>query len=122
MPPPVTLPFSPTLATDGLLFLSGQTAMRDGQLINDSFAAEVNQVMTNIQQLLSQHQLTLTAIVSVTVYLTDMGQFDQFNRLYQSYFRARFPTRTCIAVAALPMGASVELTAIASLAPIPGLD
>jgi 2-iminobutanoate/2-iminopropanoate deaminase len=52
-------------------------------------------------------------MVSVIIYLKDMKQYDILNKVYGSYFKDRFPTRTCIAVSDLPAGASVEISGIA---------
>jgi 2-iminobutanoate/2-iminopropanoate deaminase len=55
-------------------------------------------------------------VLSVTVYLKDIKQFEEFNQVYQRYFHAPFPARTCVAVKELVMGASVEISVIASSA------
>ena len=109
------VPISKALVSNGFLFISGQIGSAGGQLVTTSFQDEVRQVFTNIETLLSEHNLTFSHIVSVTVYLTDMRYFDELNAVYQTYFTDRFPTRTCIAVAGLPKQARVELTTMASL-------
>ncbi|KQS26644.1 RidA family protein [Dyadobacter sp. Leaf189] len=109
------VPISKALVSNGFLFISGQIGSAGGQLVTTSFQDEVRQVFTNIETILTEHNLTFSHIVSVTVYLTDMRYFDELNAVYQTYFTDRFPTRTCIAVAGLPKQARVELTTMASL-------
>ncbi len=109
------LPLSKALVANGFLFISGQIGSAGGKLVTTSFADEVKQVLTNIETVLTEHNLTFDHIVSVTIYLTDMRLFDELNLVYGPYFKNRFPTRTCIAVAGLPKLARVEMTTVASL-------
>ncbi|WP_254411430.1 Rid family detoxifying hydrolase [Dyadobacter diqingensis] len=109
------LPLSKALVSNGFLFISGQIGSSGGKLVTTSFADEVKQVLTNIETILTEHHLTFDHVVSVTIYLTDMRLFDELNLVYATYFKNRFPTRTCIAVAGLPKLARVEMTTVASL-------
>lgn len=109
------VPISKALVSNGFLFISGQIGSAGGELVTTSFQDEVRQVFTNIETILKEHELTFSHIVSVTVYLTDMRDFDELNAVYRTYFTDRYPTRTCIAVAGLPKQARVELTTMASL-------
>ena len=109
------LPLSKSLVSNGFLFISGQIGSSGGKLVTTCFADEVTQVLTNIETILTEHSLTFDHIVSVTIYLTDMRLFDELNLVYGPYFKKRFPTRTCIAVAGLPKLARVEMTTVASL-------
>lgn len=109
------LPFSSSLVAGDLVFLSGQIGIDpvSSKLSDAGFEAEVRQVMENIKSELKKHNLTLDNLVSTTIYLKDMKQYDALNKVYSSYFKDRFPTRTCIAVADLPADASVEITGTA---------
>lgn len=109
------LPFSKSLVANGFLFISGQIGSAGGQLVDSSFEDEVKQMFSNIGAVLAEHNLTFDHIVSATVYLTDMRRFDELNAVYQTFFKERYPTRTCIAVAGLPKQARVEMTTMASL-------
>ncbi|MDM1499546.1 RidA family protein [Myroides odoratimimus] len=103
---------TPSIASGDHLFISGQIALDPitSHLVNDSFEAEVRQMMSNLKNELDKHHLTYDDLVSATIYLTDINQFEQFNTLYLSYFKDKTPTRTCIAVVALPLKATVEIT------------
>lgn len=109
------VPLSKALVANGFLFISGQLGTSGGALITTSFTDEVKQVLDNIETILTEHNLTFDHVVSITIYLTDMRRFDELNQVYGTYFENRFPTRTCIAVAALPKLANVEMTTIACL-------
>ena len=103
-------PFSTGVKANGFLFLSGQVGIdQDGNLAND-FDLEVRQIFKNIEAVLSEQNLTVHNIVSVTVYLKDMQNFKRLNDIYKTYFDDYYPTRTCIAVLELPLKANVELT------------
>ncbi|MCZ6596243.1 MAG: Rid family hydrolase, partial [Planctomycetota bacterium] len=96
--------------TAGLVFASGKIGSeRDG-----AFAAEAASAIDAVEAELARSGLGLADVVSVTVYLTDMERYGEFNAIYAARFAEPYPARTCVAVAALPAGARVEITAIAS--------
>lgn len=109
------LPFSSSLKAGELLFVSGQVGINPAtsKLASESFEAEVQQVMENLKNELKKHNLTMDDLVSTIIYLKDMKYYDRLNKVYGGYFKDRFPTRTCIAVADLPAGASVEISGVA---------
>ncbi len=110
-------PFSPFVFHDGLVFVSGQIGLsKDNKLPNGNFSTEANQSIENVQSVLQEAGLTLEDVLSVTVYLKDIKQFGEFNKVYQRYFHTPYPARTCVAVKELVMGASVEISVIASAA------
>lgn len=115
----IKYPLSSSLKVGELLFISGQvgTDPVTSELSNASFEAELRQVMENLKSELKEHNLTLDDLVSVTIYLKDMNDYDQLNEVYGTYFKNRFPTRTCIAVADLPVKATVEISGIAHFQP-----
>ena len=114
LPPPVG-PFSPGVRAGALLFLSGQVALnaKTGQLIPGDVAAQTEQVLQNLRTLLVAAGKSLSDVARVNVYLTDMRDFAQMNTVYARHFEAPYPARTTVAVAALPLGAAVEIDLIA---------
>ncbi len=112
--PPVG-PFSPAVRAGELLFLSGQVAQdpKTGTMRNGDVATQTEQILMNLQAVLKAAGKTLADVVRVGVYLTDMKHFGQMNAVYARYFAAPHPARTTVAVAALPMGASVEIELVA---------
>ena len=109
------IPLSPSLKVGDLLFISGQVGIdpTTSKLSDANFEAEVRQVMNNLQSQLKEHGLTLEHLASAIIYLKDMKNYSVLNEVYGSYFRDKFPTRTCIAVLDLPVKASVEISGIA---------
>ena len=110
-------PISTAIKANGFLFVSGQVGRNPetGKLQSETFESETHQVMKNIGTILQEAGLTFDDVVSVTIYLKDMKQYAQVNEVYKTYFSGAFPTRTCIAVLDLPVGASVEMTVTAAL-------
>ncbi|MVT08767.1 RidA family protein [Chitinophaga tropicalis] len=111
------IPYSPSLKTNDLLFISGQVGIDPAisKLKNESFESELRQVMDNLLTELKAHGLSFQDLVSTVIYLKDMKQYTELNNVYGSYFNGTYPTRTCIAVTDLPVGASVEISGIAQL-------
>lgn len=116
-PPPATLPtapYSPAVEANGFVFISGQIGRSNGKLVTDSFEAEAHQVLKNVGQVLVDNKLSFGDVVNVTIYLKDMKRYDATNAVYRTYFTtARLPARVCVAVADLPAGASIEVSAVA---------
>jgi len=107
-------PFSAGVRRDGFTFLSGQVAQdpATGQLVGGDAAAQAEQVLANVASVLEAAGKTLDDVIRVGVYLTDMADFAAVNSVYARFFTAPYPARTAIAVAALPLGAAVEMDAI----------
>ena len=108
-----SVPYSKSIEANGFLFISGHLGTKDGKLMDETFETEVNQSMQNIKDILTEKGLTFDDVVSVIVYLKDMNNYDSLNAVYRTFFSTRFPTRTCIQVAALPRNGHVEISATA---------
>ena len=108
---PLGLPYTPALAAGGWVILSGQIGLGPEGLPED-FGAQVDQVLVNLRDRLSEHGLGLEHVVKTTCFLTDLGRFDEFNAAYAAAFTAEpRPARSTIEVAGLPIGAAVEIEA-----------
>lgn len=107
---PTGLPYTPSIAIDGWVVVSGQLGLRDGSLVDD-FAGEVDQVLANLTAQLAEHGLDLSHVVKTTCFLADLGQFATFNERYAAAFPEPRPARSAFQVAALPLGANVEVEA-----------
>jgi 2-iminobutanoate/2-iminopropanoate deaminase len=107
-------PFSAAIRRDGLTFLSGQVAQdpSTGALVEGDITAQAEQVFRNLIAVLEAAGKTLDDVVRVGVYLTDMNNFAAVNNVYGRFFTEPYPARTAIGVAALPLGAAVEIDAI----------
>jgi 2-iminobutanoate/2-iminopropanoate deaminase len=99
------------------LFLSGQTPIdpRTGRLVDGDLGAQTHQVFANLDAVLSSVGGSLADVVKLTVYLTTMDDFAAMNDMYESLLEAPYPARTTVAVAGLPLGARIEIEAVASL-------
>lgn len=108
-------PYSHAVRARGLLYLSGQTPIdpATGRLIDGGVSAQTARVFANLAAVLAAAGLTLDDIVKVNVYLADMADFAAMNQVYAGVFTEPFPARTTAAVAGLPLGAQVEIEAIA---------
>ncbi|WP_282005540.1 MULTISPECIES: Rid family detoxifying hydrolase [Propioniciclava] len=113
-------PYALAAHTDpGLVFLSGQTPIdpATGRLVDGDIATQTRQVFANLTAVLASAGLSLDDIVKVNVYLTSMADFADMNEIYRSTFAPPFPARTTVAVHELPLGAHVEIEAIAVTRP-----
>jgi len=110
-------PYTAAVALGEALYLSGQIGTDDmsGKLVTAGFAAEADQVMKNIGHVLKANSLDYNDLTNVTIYLTTMDNYAAVNEVYRRYFTTYFPARVCIAVKELPLGAHVEIAAVAKL-------
>jgi 2-iminobutanoate/2-iminopropanoate deaminase len=107
-------PYSQGISAGELVFVSGQTPLRaDGTLVEGSVAAQTEQCLKNILEVLLAAGLTMDAVVKTTVYMTDLGRFAEMNETYAKHFRSPYPARATVQVSALPKGAGVEIDAVA---------
>lgn len=113
VPAPVG-PFSLGVRGGGLLYLSGQVAQDPGtgELIDGDVARQTDQTLRNIATALEAAGKDLSDVVRVGVYLTDMADFAAMNEVYRKHFTEPYPARTAIGVAALPLGAAVEMDVV----------
>ena len=84
-----------------------------GKPVEGGTLAQAKQVFENIRTILGELGLTTDDVLKTTVYLTNIGDFAEVNKLYAEYFAPNFPARTCVEVSALPMGLSIEIECIA---------
>lgn len=108
-------PYVHAVRSGDLLYLSGQTPIdpASGNLDPGDVAAQTARVFDNLAAVLSAAGLKLDDVVKVNVYLTDMAHFAAMNTIYGQTFAEPYPARTTVAVAGLPLGAQVEIEAIA---------
>ena len=98
-----------------LVFTSGQLPIdpATGKLINGGIAEDTRQVLRNVQAILMEAGSNLDNVLKATVYIADMGDFAEMNKVYNEFFGANPPARTCFQVAKLPLDAIVEIEVIA---------
>ncbi|KAB2920352.1 MAG: RidA family protein [Hyphomicrobiaceae bacterium] len=108
-------PYSLAIQSGDLVFLSGQIPLdgATGKLVEGDVAAQARQSLENLKAILDAAGLSFAHVVKTTIFLTSMGDFAAVNEVYKSYVSEPYPARSTIAVAALPMGAKVEIEMIA---------
>ena len=108
-------PYSQAVSTGNFVFTSGQLGidLQTGKLAEGVEAQAIN-AMKYIGEILSVRGLSYENILKTTIFLADMGDFAVVNAAYQSFFTADYPARSTIQVAALPLGARVEIECIAT--------
>jgi len=114
-------PYNQAIRFSDLVFCSGQIAIDpvSGALVGQGdVVAQVHQVMRNLSAVLGEAGTSLEMIAKTTIYVTDLNSFQAVNEAYASYFAGTdAPARATVEVRALPMGALVEIDAIAVLPP-----
>jgi 2-iminobutanoate/2-iminopropanoate deaminase len=109
------LPFSPFLNSKDLVFFSGKIELtHEGKLLEGTVSEKTKQVMENIKAELKNAGLKVSDIVFSQVFLTDMNDYQEFNEEYIKHLKKPYPARYVVAVNELPLGASVEISVIAS--------
>lgn len=110
-------PYSQAVKQGGFLFCSGQIPIDPaaGKIVAQDVEGQAQQVLANIQALLSAQGLTMSDVVKATVFLQNMADFPKVNPLYEAAFEGHKPARSTVAVAGLPLGALVEIEVIAAV-------
>lgn len=113
--PPAVGPYSHAVKAGPFLFISGQGPFnRDGSgVVTGTFSEQVEYTMENLKAILNACGCNFSDVIKVTVFLTDMSLFSEFNYIYRRYFKDDFPARSCVGVAQLPAGIPVEIEAVA---------
>lgn len=109
-------PYAQAIVIDGWIHTSGQIPLTaTGEKVSGDIAAQTEQVFDNLEAVLAAGDSGLDRVVSVTVYMTDLGEFAQMNEVFARRFGEHRPARSTVQVAALPTGARVEIAAIARI-------
>ena len=109
-------PYSQAVRLSGWVFASGQIPLDPdtGERVAGSIEAQTERVLANLAAVLEAAGSSLARVVKTTVYVTDLAQFGAINEVYARHFRGDpAPARATVQVAALPLGAEVEIDAIA---------
>ena len=111
-------PYSHAVWAGDLLFTSGQIPLvpETGQLAGETVETQTEQVLKNLEAVLTAAGLTFADVVKTTVFITDLNDFATINEVYKQFFdehQATYPTRSCVQVARLPKDVKLEIEAIA---------
>jgi 2-iminobutanoate/2-iminopropanoate deaminase len=112
-------PYSIAIQVENLVYTAGQIGLdpAKGELVPGGVEAETRQVLTNLKHVLEAAGTSLDGVIKTTVFLKDMADFAKMNAIYAEFFTQNPPARSAVAVAGLPIGASVEIEAVAILDP-----
>ena len=110
-------PYSHAVVSNGLVFCSGQTPLdpNTGKLVEGSIGDQTRQCLENLSVVAAAAGAQLSDAVRMGIYVTDMGTFKEVNEAYGAYFESDPPARSTVGVAALPVGAQVEIDAVIAL-------
>ncbi|HPA16496.1 MAG TPA: RidA family protein [Verrucomicrobiae bacterium] len=108
-------PYSQGIVTGDFVFLSGQIPIdpSTGKLVDGDIAAQTRRVLDNVAAVLGDEGLGFGDVVKTTVFLKDLGDFATMNAIYSEFFGGWRPARSTVGVAALPLGARVEIEVVA---------
>ena len=110
-------PYSQAIQWGDVVFISGQVAFipGSGELNNNNFEDEVNQVIDNLDAICKEAGGSLDHILKLSIFLTDLSNFDTVNNLMKERFSEPFPARSTIEVSRLPKDVNIEMDAILSI-------
>jgi len=108
-------PYSQAIAAVGLVFVSGQLAVRPGdkEISAGTIEEQTEQVFANLRAILEEAGSSLAQLVKTTVFLQNLDDFQGMNSVYSKHVGEQPPARSTVEVAKLPSGALVEIEAIA---------
>lgn len=108
-------PYSQAVRANGFIFVSGQIPIdpESGNVVEGDIAAQTHRVMKNLAAILEAGGSGLDRVVKTSIYLTDMGDFGELNRVYEEYLGSTRPARATVQVSRLPRGVRVEIEAVA---------
>jgi 2-iminobutanoate/2-iminopropanoate deaminase len=109
-------PYSQAIKHNGLVFVSGQIPLNPATmtLVEGSTGEQTKQVMSNLKAILEAAGSSFSNVLKTTVFLRDMNDFDEMNKVYGEYFTSHKPARATVQVARLPKDVAVEIELVAS--------
>ena len=107
-------PYSQALRSGNMVFVSGQIPVdpATGNMV-EGIEAQATQALTNLKNVLAAAGLSTKNVIKTTVFLADLKDFPTVNGIYETFFEAPYPARSCVQVAGIPKGALVEIECIA---------
>ena len=114
--PPALGPYSQAVWVNNLLFLSGQIALNHlGELVVGSIEEQTEQVFSNINAIIKKSGGTLDDVIKLSVFVTDLGDFEAINSVMEKLFSEPYPARTTIEVSALRKNAALAIEALVNI-------
>lgn len=106
-------PYSQAIDLGEMIFTSGQIPVAPDGSVSDDISEQTRQALMNLKAVVEAGGSSFDKVIKTTVFITDMAQFGAINAVYSEFFSEPYPARSCVQVAALPKGVSIEIEAIA---------
>jgi len=110
-------PYSQAIATNNLLFISGQLPIdpTSGKMLDGNISARTQQILQNTSAIAAEAGTDLSQVIKTTIFLTDLSDFQEVNSAYGAFFPEAPPARSTVQVAALPLGSNIEIEFILNI-------
>ena len=113
LPKPVG-PYQLASSYQNLVFVSGQIGIDpETNTLKKDLREQTKQLLENMKSILENNNSDLEHAIKTTIFLTDLKQFQEVNKIYSEYFSKNYPARSTVQVAALPLGALIEIECVA---------
>ena len=106
-------PYSQAIDLGEMIFTSGQIPVAPDGSVSEDISEQTRQALLNLKAVVEAGGSSFDKVIKTTVFITDMAQFGAINAVYSEFFTEPYPARSCVQVAALPKGVSIEIEAIA---------
>ncbi|MBQ5329484.1 MAG: RidA family protein [Oscillospiraceae bacterium] len=106
-------PYSQAIDLGEMIFTSGQIPVAPDGSVSSDISEQTRQALLNLKAVVEAGGSNFDKVIKTTVFITDMAQFGDINAVYSEFFKEPYPARSCVQVAALPKGVSIEIEAIA---------
>ena len=106
-------PYSQAIDLGNVIFTSGQIPVAPDGSVSSDISQQTRQALLNLKAVVEAGGSSFDKVIKTTVFITDMAQFGAINAVYSEFFTEPYPARSCVQVAALPKGVSIEIEAIA---------
>ncbi|MBN2586454.1 MAG: RidA family protein [Candidatus Fermentibacteraceae bacterium] len=106
--------YSQAVISGDLVFTAGQIGIDPSTgMLEDGLSAQTARALSNVREILREAGTDMDGVLKLNLYITDMSDFDLVNRIYSSSFEEPYPARSIVQAAALPLGALIEIEAVA---------
>ena len=106
-------PYSQAIVLGEMILTSGQIPVAPDGSVSSDISEQTRQALLNLKAVVEAGGSNFDKVIKTTVFITDMAQFGDINAVYSEFFKEPYPARSCVQVAALPKGVSIEIEAIA---------
>ena len=106
-------PYSQAIDLGEMIFTSGQIPVAPDGSVSEDISEQTRQALLNLKAVVEAGGSSFEKVIKTTVFITDMAQVGAINAVYSEFFTEPYPARSCVQVAALPKGVSIEIEAVA---------